>query len=98
MIEDDDSLHVVWLTLINEIQTQSIERIASIKRQIKDRKAPMYAGQDLMKMAVANRTDAAELFNAGQYDHNLTLDMLKNYRLAGGTDNEDFRFPLRLTN
>ena len=55
----------------------------------------MYPGQNLMKMAVANRADAEELFNAGQYDHNLTLHMLKNFLLAGGTDNEDFRFPLR---
>jgi hypothetical protein len=96
LIEDDDSFHVVWLTLMNEIQTQSIERIESIKRQIKDRKPQMYPGQDLMKMAVANRADALELTNAGQYEHNLSLDMLKNYLLGGGADNEDFRFPLRL--
>jgi transposase InsO family protein len=96
LIEDNDSFNVVWLTLMNEIQTQSIERIESIKRQIKDRKPQMYAGQDLMKMAVANRADALELTNAGQYEHNLSLDMLKNYLLGGGADNEDFRFPLRL--
>ena len=96
LIDDDDSFHVMWLTLMNEIQTQSIERIESIKRQIKDRKPQMYAGQDLMKMAVANRADALELTNAGQYEHNLSLDMLKNYLLGGGADNEDFRFPLRL--
>jgi hypothetical protein len=96
LIDDDDSFHVVWLTLMNEIQTQTIERIESIKRQIKDRKPQMYAGQDLMKMAVANRADALELTNAGQYEHNLSLDMLKNYLLGGGADNEDFRFPLRL--
>ena len=96
LIEDDDSFTVVWLTLMNEIQTQSIERIEAIKRQIKDRKPQMYAGQDLMKMAVANRADALELTNAGQYEHNLSLDMLKNYLLGGGADNEDFRFPLRL--
>ncbi len=87
LVEDDDSFHVVWLTLMNEIQTQSIERIESTKKQIKDRKPQLYAGQDLMKMAVANRADAAELFNGGQYDHNLTLNMLKNFLLAGGTDN-----------
>jgi hypothetical protein len=95
LIDDDDSFHVVWLTLMNEIQTQTIERIEAIKKQIKDRKPQMYAGQDLSKMAVANRADALELTNAGQYEHNLSLDMLKNYLLGGGTDNEDFRFQLR---
>jgi hypothetical protein len=96
LIEDDDSFHVIWLTLMNEIQTQSIERIESIKRQIKERKPQMFPGQDLMKMAVANRADALELTNAGQYEHNLSLDMLKNYLEGGGEGNEDFRFPLRL--
>ena len=32
LIDDDDSFHVVWLTLMNEIQTQTIERIESLKK------------------------------------------------------------------
>ncbi len=31
----------------------------------------------------------------GQYDHNLTLGMLKIFLLAGGSGNEDLHFPLR---
>jgi hypothetical protein len=37
------------------------------------------------------------LTTAGQYDHNLTLTMLKTFLLAGGSGNEDFRFQLRAT-
>jgi hypothetical protein len=96
LMEDDDSFHVVWLTLMNEIQVQTIERIESIKRQIKDRKPQQFTGQDLEKTAVANRADALELTNAGQYEHNLSLDMLKNYLLGGGADNKDLRFPFCL--
>jgi hypothetical protein len=34
---------------------------------------------------------------AGQFDHNLTLTMLKTFLLAGGAGNKDYRFPLRST-
>ena len=46
-------------------------------------------------MAAHFRKDANELTTAGQYDHNLTLGMLKIFLLAGGSGNEDYRFPLR---
>ena len=46
-------------------------------------------------MAVHFRGTALELSNAGQYEHNLTLRMLKAYLVAGGTNNEDFRYSLR---
>jgi hypothetical protein len=95
-LEEEDSFHVVWLELMNEIQVQTIERIKAIKKQIKDRKPQQYPGQDLEKLAVDFRAGALELSNAGQYEHNLTLGMLKSYLLAGGTDNEDFRFGLRM--
>jgi hypothetical protein len=91
-LEDSDSFHVVWLEIMNEIQVQTIERIEAIKKKIKDRRPQQYPGQDLDKMAVDFRADAMELVNAGQYEHNLTLSMLKSYLLAGGTDNEDYRF------
>ena len=95
-LEETDSFHVVWLELMNEIQVQTIERIEAIKKQIKDRKPQQYPGQDLEKLAVDFRAGALELQNAGQYEHNLTLAMLKCYLLAGGTDNEDYRFGLRM--
>jgi hypothetical protein len=41
------------------------------------------------------RKDARLLTTTGQYDHNLTLSMLKIFLLAGGSGNEDYRFPLR---
>jgi hypothetical protein len=95
-LEEQDSFHVVWLELMNEIQVQTIERIEAIKKQIQGRRPQQYPAQDLEKMAVDFRADALELVNAGQYEHNLTLSMLKSYLLAGGMDNEDYRFGLRL--
>jgi hypothetical protein len=66
-LEEEDSFHVVWLELMNEIQVQTIERIEAIKKQIKDRKPQQYPGQDLEKLAVDFRAGALELSNAGQY-------------------------------
>jgi hypothetical protein len=95
-LEETDSFHVVWLELMNEIQVQTIEWIEAIKKQVKDCRPQQYPGQDLEKLAVDFRAGALELHNAGQYKHNLTLAMLKSYLLAGGTDNEDYRFGLRM--
>jgi hypothetical protein len=95
-LEETGSFHVVWLELMNEIQVQTIERMEAIKKELKDRRPQQYPGQDLEKLAVDFHAAALELSNAGQYEHNLTLAMLKSYLLAGGTDNEDYRFGLRM--
>ena len=96
-MEDDDSFHVVWLQLIKTIQSTSIERFEDLKAAIKARHPSQYAGENLEALAADYRKDARELTTAGQYDHNLTLTMLKTFLLAGGAGNEDYRFPLRST-
>ena len=93
--EDADSFHVIWLQLIKTIQSTSIERFEDLKSAIKARRPSQYSGENLELLAADFRKDARELTTAGQYDHNLTLTMLKIFLLAGGTGNEDFRFPLR---
>ena len=67
----------------------------SPKVKIKARLPSQYPGENLEAMAADLRKDARELVAAGQYDHNLTMSMLKNFLLAGGPGNEDFRHPLR---
>ena len=93
-LDESDSFHVVWLELIYEIQVQTVERMESIKKEIKDRRLQQYPEQDLEKMAVHFCGAVLELSNARQYEHNLTLTMLKAYLVAGGTDNEDYRYSL----
>ncbi|KAI2503664.1 hypothetical protein MHU86_10788 [Fragilaria crotonensis] len=95
--EDSDSFHIVWLQLIKTIQSTSIERFEDLKAAIKARHPSQYAGENLELLASDFRKDARELTTAGQYDHNLTLTMLKTFLLAGGSGNEDFRFQLRAT-
>ncbi|KAI2509046.1 hypothetical protein MHU86_5422 [Fragilaria crotonensis] len=77
-------------------QSTSIERFEDLKAAIKARHPSQYAGENLEALAADYRKDAVSS-TAGQYDHNLTLTMLKTFLLAGGAGNEDFRFPLRST-
>ena len=93
--EDSDPFPVVFLRLISIVQPRTIQRFNNIKERIKKRHPSQYAGEDLSKLAIDFRQDARELSKAGQYDHSLTLDMLKIFLLAGGKDNEAFRFNLR---
>ena len=94
-LDDSDPFPIVWLQLIKTIQSTSVERFEDIKQTIKKRHPSQYPGENLEQLAADFRRDARELTTAGQYDHNLTLLMLKIFLLAGGSGNEDFRFPLR---
>ena len=93
--EDTDPFPVIWLQLIKTIQSTSIERFEDLKIAIKARHPSQYSGENLESLAADFRKDARELTTAGQYNHNLTLTMLKTFLLAGGAGNEDYRFPLR---
>ncbi|KAI2500370.1 hypothetical protein MHU86_14113 [Fragilaria crotonensis] len=96
-LEDADPFPIVWLQFLKAIQSTSIERFEDLKTSIKHRLPSQYPGENLELLAAQFRKDALELTTAGQYDHNLTLSMMKIFLLAGGNGNEDFRFPLRAT-
>ena len=96
-LEDSDPFPIVWLQFLKAIQSTSIERFEDLKASIKLRLPSQYPGENLEQLAAQFRKDALELTTAGQYDHNLTLSMMKIFLLAGGSGNEDFRFPLRAT-
>ena len=95
LVDTTDTFPVVYLRLINVLRHRTIQHFSTIKDRIKKRHPSQYAGEDLSKLAIDFRNDAKELDNAGQYDHNLTLNMLDAFLAAGGRDNEDFRFTLR---
>ncbi len=95
-LDDSDSFPVVWLQFLKTIQsTSSIERFEGLKTIIKARLPSQYSGEVLEQLAAHFCRDENELTTAGQYDNNLTLDMLKIFLLEGGSGNEGYRFPLR---
>jgi hypothetical protein len=95
-IDETDNFPVVWIQLLKLVQSTSIERFENLCLRIKGRRAANYSGEDVELLAVDFRRDALELVTAGQYEHNLTLTMLKIFLLAGGANNGNFQFPLRL--
>jgi hypothetical protein len=76
-LDDTDPFPVVWLQFLKAIQSTSIERFEDLKTSIKKRHPSQYPGENLELLAAQFRKDALELTTAGQYDHNLTLSMLK---------------------
>ena len=93
---DNDPFPVTYLHLMEIITSASIESFEVLKNTLKARRATDYPGQDISKLAMQFRLDAQTLENAGQYTENLTLDMVNAFLAAGGRENEDFRFGLRM--
>ena len=93
-LEDDDSFVTAWVQLIRSTVPASIERYESLKERLKKIHPSHYGGENLEQMAAEFRRIADELVAAGQYNHNLTLDMLAAFTKAGGAGNEEFRHPL----
>ena len=48
---ESDSFAVVWMILLQTIQSTSVEVYELLKKSIKDRKPTQYAGQNLSKLA-----------------------------------------------
>ena len=97
-LEDSDPFPIVWLQFLKAIQSTSIERFEDLRSSIKLRLPSQYPGENLEMLAAQFRKDALELTTAGQYDHNLTLSMMKIFLLAGGSGNEDSCFLSELRN
>ena len=93
---DNGPFPVTYLHLMEIITSASIESFEVLKNTLKARRVTDYPGQDISKLAMQFRLDAQTLENAGQYTENLTLDMVNAFLAAGGRENEDFRFGLRM--
>jgi hypothetical protein len=68
-----DLFAVMWMILLQTIQSTLVEVYELLKKSIKDCKPTQYAGQNLSNLAEDFRDDAKELMIAGFYDHRLTL-------------------------
>ena len=95
LIDDSTPFPVVWMEIVHATHSVSIERFDQIALQIKKQHPSMFAGENMEQMCKVYHKLAQELTTAGQYDHNLTLRMVKTALLAGGKDNEDYRYDLR---
>ena len=75
----EDPFPVLWIRIVEKIQSTSVEQFDDIKEVIKKLKPSGYAGENLETMMRDYRELARELTTAGQYDHNnLTLRIVKS--------------------
>jgi hypothetical protein len=91
--QDDDTFVIVWMLILQSIQSMSIEVFKEIKNHIKSRHPLQYSGENLAKLGKHFVDDATLLESASQYNHNLMLHMVKIFLQAGGEGKlaEDFR-------
>jgi hypothetical protein len=92
---DKDTFIVYWMNLMNMVRPATVGRFEKIKERVKNRKIKDYPGEDVEKIASDFLDDWKELEGAGLYDHNLTYSMVNIIMEGGGSNNEDFRSPLR---
>jgi hypothetical protein len=83
-LSQDDPFTVLWMILIEKIQSTSTNRWALVKKRLEARKVTDYAGQNVEMLAHDFVEDGKELEIVNQYDHNLTKIMLKAFIQAGG--------------
>lgn len=93
--EPRNTFVVTWLQLIETFRRFSSEHYDKLKAQIKARRPSQYPAEDLETLARDFRQDARELDKASQYEHKLTLEMVKIFLMACGDSNEDFKHPIR---
>ncbi len=93
--QPDDTFIAYWMNLMILVRPVSIRQFEKIKNRLKGRKIKNYPGENVETISSDFLSDYKELEGAGMYDHNLTYSMLNILMEGGGSNNEDFRSPLR---
>ena len=85
-LPDDPTFHIVWMMLVQIIQSDSMGKFTKMMNKIKQQTPQMYAGQKIAEMALAISTHATALSTAGLYDLQLNRTILKVFLLVDGND------------
>jgi len=80
----DNTFHVAWMLLIEELQSTSIQRFADIKLKIAAYKPSQESGQNIKVFCTKVKELCDELNKAGQYELATTLHIVENLLEADG--------------
>ncbi|KAL7566158.1 hypothetical protein ACA910_003924 [Epithemia clementina (nom. ined.)] len=80
------TFHQVWMLLIRNLQTDSIDKFDKLKSEIKSHTPFLHDRQNIAEMALTIRHRCDALQAAGFYEQTLTLTILESFMLATGTD------------
>ena len=94
-LPDDPTFHILWMMLVQIVQSDSMGKLTQMMNEIKQQTPQMYAGQNIAKMALAISTRATALSTAGLYDLQLNGMIIKAFLLADG--NDEYWFELMKT-
>jgi hypothetical protein len=93
-LEPSDSFTVVWILIIKNIQSTSIDMYQDMKNQIQVLKPAHNVGQNIQTLTRDFKHLAELPESAGQYKHTLTLVMLESLQTGGGDGNQAYTLPL----
>ena len=94
-LPDDPTFHIVWMMLLQTIQSDSMGKFTQMKNEIKQQTPQIYASQNIAEMALTISTHATTLSTAGLYNLQLNGTILKAFLLTDG--NDEYRFELMKT-
>jgi hypothetical protein len=93
-LEPSDPFTVVWMLIVKNIQSTSIDTYQDMKNQIRALKPAHYEGQNVQHLTRDFKHLAEQLESAGHYEHALTLVMLESLQTGGGEGNQAYTLPL----
>ena len=85
-LPDNPTFHIVWMMLVQIIQSDLMGQFTQMTNEIKQQTPQMYASQNIAEMALAISTRTTALSTAGLYDLQLNGTILKAFLLADGND------------
>ena len=89
-LPDTPTFHIVWMMLVQIIQSDSMCKFTQIVNEIKQKTPQMYAGQNIAEMVLVISAHATTLSTAGLYDLQLNGTILNAFLLAHGNDEYQF--------
>ena len=81
-VDSSDSFAIIELKLVHLLVTRSIMRFERIKTTIRSLHPQQYPGENIESLSNDFCKHAKELESAGQYDHSLTLNMIKAFLMS----------------
>ena len=80
--KENDTFALTWLRLIHYLVTATSQTYDEMKAEIRNARPQNFEGQNIELMSKAFIAKGKELFNAGYYDHGLTLNMVDSFLCA----------------
>ena len=90
-LDTDDTFVVIWMIMLRSIASVSITRHTDLKDKLRGLEPAQFSGHNIFSFGLAVKRICQELQDADQWEHYLTLSLVKNLLKGGGASNELWR-------